>query len=345
MKLQRTGARGSLGVFLLLLALAIPASATFPGKNGKIAFIGSNGDVFTMNPDGTGVTQLTFFSGNGGATCCVTWSPDGRQLVFGAEPNGAPFISQLWLMNADGSNQHVLLAEDSFFDWFPSFSPDGSQVVFTRCQLPAFHCAINRIDVNGNVLTLTALTPFDPNPDVNDFVPVYSPDGKTIAFESFTRGGVIAAIYLMDADGSNIRQLTPGVIEGQTADWSPDGTQIIFNDNCCDVPPAQVATIHPDGSALTLLTNPRNAFDINPSWSPQQNAIVFERDNTSFTASQIVVITANGSGQNLAQESPGSKNFFVTPKERFIGKKRAGKGRQTSILNSGFFPRWGPLPQ
>jgi Tol biopolymer transport system component len=345
MKLQRTWARGSLGVFLLLLAVAIPASATFPGKNGKIAFTGSNGDVFTMNPDGTDVTQLTFFSSNGGGTCCATWSPDGRQLVFGAEPFGAPFISQLWLMNADGSNQHVLLAEDSFFEEFPSFSPDGSLVVFERCELPAFHCAINRIGVNGN--GPTALTPFDPNPDVNDFVPVYSPDGKTIAFGSFTRGGVIAAIYLMDADGSNIRQLTPGVIEGQNADWSPDGTQIIFYDNCCDVPPAQIFTIHPDGSALTQLTNPSNAVDVNPSWSPQQNAIVFERDSTSIIASQIVVITANGSGQNLAQQSLGSKNFFVTPKERFIGKKRAGKGRQTSILNFGFlpFPRWGPMPQ
>jgi Tol biopolymer transport system component len=342
MKVQRTWARGSLGVFLLLLALAIPASATIPGKNGKIAFTGSNGDVFTMNPDGTDVTQLTLFSVNGGSTCCATWSPDGRQLVFGAEP-GPPFISQLWLMNADGSNQHLLLGEDSFFEYFPSFSLDGSQVVFTRCELPAFHCAIYRIGINGN--GLTALTPYDPNPDVNDFVPVYSPDGKTIAFDSVTRGGVIAAIYLMDADGSNIRQLTPGVIEGLNADWSPDGTQIAFFSNCCNVPPAQIFTIHPDGSALTQLTNPSNAVDVQPSWSPQQNAIVFERDSTSVTASQIVVINANGSGQNLAQQSLGSKNFFVTPKERFIGKKRAGKGRQTSILNSGFFPRWGPLPQ
>ena len=342
MKLQRTWARGSLGVFLLLLALAIPASATFPGKNGKIAFTGSNGDVFTMNPDGTDVTQLTFFSVNAGGTCCVTWSPDGRQLVFGAIPD-AVSNSQLWLMNEDGSNQHVLLAEDSFAENFPSFSPDGSQVVFTRCELPAFHCAIYRIGINGN--GLTALTPYDPNPDVNDFVPVYSPDGKTIAFDSFTRGGVIAAIYLMDADGSNIRQLTPGVIEGLNADWSPDGIQIAFFSNCCDVPPAQIFTIHPDGSALTQLTNPSNALDSQPSWSPQGNAIVFERDNTTFTASQIVVITANGSGQNLALQSPGSKNFIVTPKERFITKKRAGKGRQTSILNFGFFPRWGPLPQ
>ena len=135
MKVQRTWARGSLGVFLLLLALAIPASATFPGKNGKIAFTGSNGDVFTMNPDGTDVTQLTLFSVNGGSTCCATWSPDGRQLVFGAEP-GPPFISQLWLMNADGSNQVNLTPKnpvDPATSWCsraPSWSTDGRQIYF-----------------------------------------------------------------------------------------------------------------------------------------------------------------------------------------------------------------------
>jgi Tol biopolymer transport system component len=126
----------------VVLALAISATATFPRKNGKIAFTNVSGDVSTMNPDGSNVTQLTSFASSGGSTCCVAWSPDGRQLVFGAAPDGTP-VSQLWIMNSDGSNQHVLLSEDSFFDFFPSFSPDGSQVVFTRCALPANHCAIS----------------------------------------------------------------------------------------------------------------------------------------------------------------------------------------------------------
>jgi Tol biopolymer transport system component len=130
----------------LYIATTLPlAHGTFVGKNGKIAFTGASGDVFTMNPDGSNVTQLTFFGANGGGTCCAAWSPDGRQLVFGAEP-GPPFISQLWIMNADGSNQRVLLSEDSFFEYFPSFSPDGTQVVFTRCALPAFHCAVYRME-------------------------------------------------------------------------------------------------------------------------------------------------------------------------------------------------------
>lgn len=344
MKLLAIGrgtARASLSVFLLLV-LSSQLHATFSGKNGKIAFTGTSLDVFTMNPDGSDVTQLTFFSANGGGTCCAEWSPDGRQLVFGAAPDPTS-NSQLWLMNADGSNQLMLLGEDSFSENFPSFSPDGSQVVFTRCTLPDGHCAIYRIGVNGS--NLTALTQYDPNPDINDFVPRYSPNGSSIAFLSTTRGGVIVGIYLMNADGSNIRQLTPSAIEGVNPDWSPDGTTIVFWSNFFTPLLSQICTIHPDGAGLTQLTNANNATDLQPSWSPQQNAIVFEQDNLSFTASQLVVITANGSGQNLGLQSSGSRNFFGTPKGRFIGKKRAGKGRQAAILNSGFFPRWGPLPQ
>src|SRR3989442_8600814 len=143
----------------------------------------------------------------------------------------------------------------------------------------------------------------------------------------------------MNVDGSNIRRLTPPVIEAIQPDWSPDGTKIAFWTNCCDPQAPQIWTIHSDGTALTQLTNPKNAFDFTPSWSPQEDAIAFERDNTSFTASAIYVITANGSGQNLALQSFGSKAVFVTPKDRLIAKKRAGRGLQQPILNTGLGPR------
>jgi Tol biopolymer transport system component len=327
------------------LVLAAPAHATFPGKNGRIAFVdtsGSGTDVFTMNEDGTAVRQLTFFGANGGFVCCPSWSPDGKTLVFAVEP-GPPFNSELLTVNADGTGEQLLLSEDAFFEFFPSFSPDGSQIVFSRCSFPEFHCAIFRVARNGG--NLTAITQFDHNPDVNDFAPQYSPDGTSIAFESFTRGGIIAAIYLMGADGTNIHQLTPAMNEALNPSWSPDGKRIAFWVNCCDPPPPQIWSIHADGSIQTQLTDPRNAFDFSPSWSPQQDAIAFERDSSGFTSSAIYVISANGSGQNLALQSSGPKSQFVTPKGRFVARKRIGKGLQMSILDSGFSPQWGPAAQ
>jgi len=127
-------------VSAVVLTLATPASATFPGKNGRIAFI-VQPDIFTMYPNGSDVKQLTSFGSNE-ASFGMAWSPNGSQIVF-ARARADFSASQIWIMSADGSNQHQLLNDNSLFDDEPSFSPDGSQVIFQRCRLPATQpCAV-----------------------------------------------------------------------------------------------------------------------------------------------------------------------------------------------------------
>src|ERR1700730_12438976 len=134
----------------LLTAMAISgalaadgANATSRGTYGRIVFI-HGPDVFTMNPDGTDVRQLTSLGPDNGAFF-ASWSRDGRQLVFNEFPSNA--TPQFWIMNADGTNQHLLLGDPSFFDFAPNFSPDGSRVIFTRCQLGG-NCALYRVNVD-----------------------------------------------------------------------------------------------------------------------------------------------------------------------------------------------------
>ena len=123
------------------------ANATFPGTNGRIAFV-QFPDIFTMNPDGSDVRQLTNL-GPDRFAFWEAWSPDGKQIVFN-ESSSADFRYELWLMNADGSNQHVLLAESDFHNEGPSFTPDGSAVIFTRCRLDVPEtCALYQMDVTG----------------------------------------------------------------------------------------------------------------------------------------------------------------------------------------------------
>src|SRR4051812_16689837 len=95
----------SLLLCTLLLLGAVPVHATFPGKNGRIVFIQS-GEVFTMNPDGSELTQLTHLS-PGNSADFPAWSADGKQIVFNefSPPDG---IAQIWVMNGDGSNQHLV---------------------------------------------------------------------------------------------------------------------------------------------------------------------------------------------------------------------------------------------
>ena len=69
---------------IAVLSLLSPASATFPGKNGRIAFV-QDGEIFTMNPDGSDIKQLTHLGPDNFAEY-PAWSADGKQIVFNESP-------------------------------------------------------------------------------------------------------------------------------------------------------------------------------------------------------------------------------------------------------------------
>src|SRR6266545_2765885 len=84
---------------LVALVLAGPAHATFPGRNGLIAFYSSTdqgAQIFTVRPNGRDLRQVTHVSGDASN---VDWSPDGRRIVFNIE---TPDSAQIAIMNADG---------------------------------------------------------------------------------------------------------------------------------------------------------------------------------------------------------------------------------------------------
>jgi Tol biopolymer transport system component len=332
-------------VTAVVLTRATPASATFPGKNGRIAFI-MQPDVFTMNPDGSDVRQLTSFGLNE-ATFGMGWSPDGSQLVF-ARALSDFSASQIWIMNADGSNQRQLLNDNSFFDDEPNFSPDGSQVVFQRCILPATSpCAVYRIQAGGS--GLTALTHYSENTDELDLTPAYSPDAKKIAFFGAYREGVLSAIYVMNANGSNVHELTEPVLEAFIPDWSPDGTRIAFSTRAFYPPNSinpQLWVIHADGTGLTQLTFPgASAADVFVSWSPQGNAIVFERDNPTGAAIYVLNVDGTGTGEKLIFQTPITRKIQSMPPLDATVRNGAKKRRLSQIESGGSNPRWGPAPQ
>jgi Tol biopolymer transport system component len=333
----------SVAVVIATFMFAIsPAQAAFPGKNGRIAFDGAT-DIFTMNPDGSDVRQLTSFGPNGFAYA-QSWSADGRQLVFAATASPSTAPAQLWIMNSDGSGQHQLLNDPSFFDTYPGFSPDGTSIVFERCPFNSNGCELYRIRADGT--DLTALINFDLNTDRLDITAEYSPDGETIAFAGFFRDGVLSAIYLMNADGSDIRRITPPEIEAWLPDWSPDGRKIVFSTRSLYPPNTinqETWVVNTNGTELKQVTFPGALHDFFPSWSPDGTSIAFERDAADFSTSGIFVINADGSG--LSQ-----KLMVQTLQRRALDSMQphAGRGakrRATLIENGGFAPRWGPAPK
>jgi Tol biopolymer transport system component len=151
------------------------------------------GDIYMMNVDGTHQTQLTKDPAN---ELEPSWSPDGANIAFISDRNGHNF--DIYVMNAEGSNV-TQLTNDSANEFGPVWSPDGTQIVFNS-------------DRNGNVqlfmisidgADLVQLTKDSSNSAYAD----WSPDGKHIVFESDRDTGY-ANIYVMNADGSNVMQLT-----------------------------------------------------------------------------------------------------------------------------------------
>src|SRR5215469_7059614 len=174
----------------LILAQAGAAHATAAGRDGRIAFWDfMTGLIYAVNPDGTGLAQLTHVA-QGRTAADPAWSPDGRHIAFFSDMSGTV---RLWIMDANGSHAHMVAGDQpNAADMLPTYTPDGRHLVFSRCVGGA--CAVYSIRVDGtHHRALTRL-----HASVNDLRASVSPDGRQIAFARFGAHGIIGQVYVMN---------------------------------------------------------------------------------------------------------------------------------------------------
>jgi Tol biopolymer transport system component len=268
-------------------------------------------------------------------TTVVGWSADGSRLVLEkrddvgtavsmliADPTGAQVATVEVPCTSpiidDKYGGHLCPDEGEY-----SLSPDGSRVAFTRTDPNINNSSVLSIlDLaTGKSTVLTATRTTNPPDEFCntsnktrgcqgfDGSPRWSPDGRSIAFERPLMAPEpgsswdSAALFVVDADGSNLRRVTPSSVHAIGPAWSPDGTRLAFLGTDMVVNAAgtsvvniknDIYTIGVDGSGLARLTD--DGISALPDWT-SGGRLAFIR-NASPTSSDHWIMDADGTNQS-----------------------------------------------
>jgi Tol biopolymer transport system component len=281
-----------------------PPAPASPIGNGLIAFSrgGPDAGLYVMNPDGTEIRRLT----SGGFETDPDWSPDGSKIAFvkgsWIEDSG------IHVMDADAAGVHRITDGGSLVDSSdlgPDWSPDGSRIAFARegrqAGAETGNADIFMVDTDGTDLVRLTDGP------VMEYAPSWSPDGAHIAFVGYdlAAGGrppSAVRLYVMNADGTGVRNLGPENVEGPA--WSPDGSEIAY----VDTETGSIMALRPDGTGGRLILDVAELVGgvhlvYGPAWSPDGTGLAFMA-GPDARDTHIYVVNRDGSGFTRLTDDP-----------------------------------------
>jgi TolB protein len=269
-------------------------------------------EIWTVQPDGTGMRQLTTCRSAEVSFGCVEprWSPDGRRIVYAeVEPTSARIL----VMNADGSDQHVIFtAPPEGYAFDPTWSPDGTHIAFTLKDPETGDDDIWTMNAAGGELRRLTDSP------EGDGEAAWSPDGSAIAFETHRTGN--GEIFLMNPDGSNPRQITEEAADDFRPSWSPDGTHIAFaSQRHSGVGRSSIWVMRADGADPVEVAYAPGRIDHYPAFSPDGTRIAY-MSATAINGEEIWTVNADGTdprqltfNAGKTDENPDWQPLPVTP--------------------------------
>ena len=281
------------GLTAIVLGCVAQAAATAPARptNGRIVFrryldVGkTTGAIFTVNPNGKHVLRVTD-AGPGVNDTEPDWSADGSRIAFTRQSPCPP----------DGTKNGLNGTCDLVF----TMRRDGGDL---RQLVP---CGFDtRTPFPGNCVGVSHAG--------------WSPDGSRLAFQynladrRYTGSyNVQAGIWIVDADGTNLRQLTqrtPGTSWDFAPQWSPDGSRIAFFRLDLGTLREAVFTVGTDGTNQVRVT-PAELDAANPNWSPDGRWILFNAGSFD-DASNVYKVRPDGTRlANLTRQGPGGFHYL-----------------------------------
>lgn len=285
-----------LSLALGLIALAPPAGAAFPGRNGRLTFT-SWSRVWTTRADGSDMTEILQRRRR---PIGPQWSPDGTRIAYSC---GSRY-GDICVMDAFGSDNTRVTDSPEQHDGDVAWAPDGQQLIFVR------NATMIILDLtSGEETTVIA-------PVVDPHSPVWSPDGSKIAVTATGSGAT--DVFTMNVDGSEVRNLTnDDRYEGEVIDWSPDGSELVFSGYIDSYNGGwALQIISADGSERRRVTR-GYMFAVSPSWSPNGQRIAFsgydDVGSNGFLNGYQSIYTIGVDGTDMRSLFPHNKRGYYSP--------------------------------
>jgi Tol biopolymer transport system component len=340
-----------LAALLTAFGVAVPAQATFPGKNGRIAYTWSRGadsfesgpsprlvGVVSIRPDGNG-RRLVARGGRKPA-----YSPDGRSIAFMR-------ARRLWVADADGDAARPV-TPNGWRVGDHRWSPGGTRLAFDRGFESSVRTALYTIKPDGTGLQrlLRARQPISLSSGA------WSPDGKGIVYNqssalgslvrilraghirtlarpaedgTWSSRGVIGYESFVRAEGRSQVCLTRawldtpirciGFVDASVTNpqWSPDGSRLLVSYSPRGGGPAEIWTLRPDG---TVLVRAPKADYLSPIISPNGGSLAFNLIRFAgperFHFTDLFVQRADGTGRRLLVRGGQAQNADWQPLRR-----------------------------
>ena len=266
-----------------------------PGASGSEVLIASGRDVdsdetdlYLIALDGSAPRRL---ASPGTDEMSPTWSPGGDRIAFARQsPGGAS--ADIVISQPDGTGERVISHLGATGGWAsPTWSPDGTRLAYVSAN------GVHVVDLGDGVDTIVA----DPAEQLASMAVTgltWSPDGSRFALVGLADDEFgLSHVYVMDADGSDLRRVTERDVLGERLAWSPDGRTIVFMDVTFELRSVDVETGRT--RVLTSATETTGSGRVvglsrDPTFSPDGSRIAFLRNSTSGEF-DIFVMRSDGS--------------------------------------------------